>query len=463
MSDVARQYNLIGETLRQGIGDLLQGQAAGKALDIQAMKMGIESEDRKHRYAMENKRYKMEAEKHDHVIAAYKRAEADPVRKKNEAIAQTQLDLANKDATRGTLGIDTLWETEIWDDVWAEKVYKQTGIREHEGVFWQWEDGKPKRKLKHGELAQNTDVAGIMLANMDPLHHVRKTAEYETAKLEMMQKNKPEDGLEQEIWQAGFDAQKDTVERLNTQIEDMKAKPIKYLNAQIDTLGTFIQNSLDPTIHAVKYKELLDRRNGLIEQQNIMLQKQGKGLKHVWLYRPNGDPIQDFWIRPGESLAGHPDAKIYKKMHKLNTGETLSFDTPYSAKQAGQVASAIFSNSGMKFRMMQKLFAGDDEGASDDFRGMLKAINNATGTMELSDDDYKYRQVMNNFKDMGLEPRDGSITSANKNEAYERLHVFLKKKYPKATTEELEQRADDYYDVIDVAAEYNDTLLAQGQ
>jgi len=378
MSEVARQYNLIGETLRQGVGDLLQGQAAGKALDMQAMKMGIEGEDRRHRAAMENKRFKMEAEKHDHVIKAHKRAAADPRVKLAERQAQTKMDLYDKDATRGTLGIDTLWEAERWEDKWASDVYEKTGIREHEGVFWQWKDGKPQRKLKHGELAENTDVAGIMLGSMDPLHHVRKQAEYEGVKLEQLIKDKGKFG-DDEIWQVAKDAQQKTVEQLNAQIEDMEDKPIMYLNAQIDTLNSFMQNSGDPSMHEFSFKELSGKRAQLQAERIQYIKNQGGDppTYEVKVFKEDG--TLDYWKYVNKALSPMEDPDIQRvfALAKAQGRQVFLGEESPAIRDARQQKAAIAGSTPFNIGLLRANQQGGPEAAIEYTAQMFNAVNNA--------------------------------------------------------------------------------------
>ncbi|MHA2068421.1 MAG: hypothetical protein ACXABY_29000 [Candidatus Thorarchaeota archaeon] len=171
MSEVARQYNLIGETLRQGVGDLLQGQAAGKALDIQALQMGVQGEDRKFKRLMEAKRFNQEQSKIDENKARYDQARQDPTFVKEQAVAKAAMDSHNKPGTDFSLGIDTPAEKEWFDEKILPLMAKELGITRNEKGKYVDESGKV---LKDGELKQNTDIAGIMVGNMDPMHHVRK-------------------------------------------------------------------------------------------------------------------------------------------------------------------------------------------------------------------------------------------------------------------------------------------------
>jgi len=451
MSEVARQYNLIGETLRQGVGDLLQGQAAGKALDLQALRMGIQGEESKSTALHRDRQFKAQQKATDENARRYDQQRKDPSFQIQQQTAQAKLDEHNQWATDFSMGVDTDWEKELLKMKWQPEMEKVGYERRDDGSWW-----KEGKRMKHGEMKMDSDIAGIMLANMDPSVHVRKQYEIENEVLKDMAQSIKDGtaGPNEEATDRMFDQQKQLVKSLDNQLIDMEHSPIKYLNAQIDSLGDLMTGSLNPGIHALKYKEIVDRRNGLVEQQTKMAEAAGKttNLFKVHLYDSQGDIVFTDWLRKGESpmqSKKFQDFIVARKAEKLDT----YYDVPQSVKRANQAAVALLGNPAMKGVITQKFFSEGFDSASDAFRSVFNAAQSAAGGQIPIHDEYN--QIQNNFRAMGTNMFDGSVNFDNQEHHENRVLDWLKKQNPNMTPAEIDKRAAVYFSMLDTASAQN--------
>jgi len=244
------------------------------------------------------------------------------------------------------------------------------------------------------------------------------------------------------------------VEQLEGQLVDMDNAPIKYLNAQIDTLGDLMTGTLNPAVHAIKYKELVDRRNALVEQQTKLMEAEGRtsNLYQTHLYNSKGDIVFTDWLRKGESPMQSKKIQAFIAARKAQQLDTY-YDVPQSVKRANQAIGALLSNPALKATITQKFFNEGFDAASEAFRGIFDAAESAAGGQTAIYDEYN--QVQNNFRGMGINMFDGSVNADNILGHKQRVVDYLNKNMPNASVAEKKQKGEMYYKLLNLAAQIN--------
>jgi len=399
MADVAHQYNLIGETLRTGVGDLLQGAAAGKALDMQALQLGLKGEQQKFERVQRKKEFDLKQKSYDLNKRITDDKLNDPTIKRDRAIAEAQMETANKPGTEYSIGIDQPWEKEWFDDVIMPLVEKDLGITRNENGQFLSPEGEV---LKDHELKSNTDIAGVMIANMDPSHMVKKQLDLEKENLAQMgEKGYFDGGGTDAMKQKAIADQQKVVERLDSQIIDMKSKPIKYLNAQIDTLGDFMTGSLNPAVHMLKYKELSARRDGLIELAKSQNKAAGANLYQQKLYNANGDVIYSKWLH--KTVSPNQDKDIVTMMNaRQKMYKQTYLEKPATAERTTKTIAAITGSMGGSIALIQAYQDGGIEGAANVLRDIQNAAAVASGGEVMQRDEIA--DNLNKLRGKGIDP-----------------------------------------------------------
>ncbi|MHA2066200.1 MAG: hypothetical protein ACXABY_17650 [Candidatus Thorarchaeota archaeon] len=440
MSEVARQYNLIGETLRQGIGDLLQGQAAGKALDIRAMQMGIAGEQAKSDALHRDRQFKLEQKKFDENAKRHEEAKKTATYQLQEQTAQQKLDAANAWATDHSIGIDTDWEMENLKTKWLPELRKAGYNRKDDGSWW-----KGDKRLKAGEIKNDTDIAGVMLGNMDPSVHVRKQHEIESLRLQDMIKSAKEGtaGPDDDSVNRMIATQKSLVDQLEDQLVDMDNNPIKYLNAQINTLGDFMAGSLNPSIHMTKFKELSARRAAMVEERIARMKIAGNNPQtyQQLIYDSNGEVIYKKYLPKSITPMDDPDIRALFESRKKDGLQTY-IDQPAAAKRLDKMTQSIVGSMGGSISLMKAYRDKGPSGAADLITGIHNAGADALGLDRVDRPEIDRRLEM--YDRLGIDPKaeDFSLNGSKQKviDALNKGEILL-------------EEANKLFDTLDVIAE----------
>ncbi|MHA2068422.1 MAG: hypothetical protein ACXABY_29005 [Candidatus Thorarchaeota archaeon] len=174
-----------------------------------------------------------------------------------------------------------------------------------------------------------------------------------------------------------IDDQKAVVKQLNDQLVDMDAKPIKYLNSQINTLMDFMSGSINPSVHMVRYQELTARRKALIDKQIAQAKVQPK-LKLFSLYNSKGDVIHQKYLPEGITPQTDPEIQGYIKSRQTEGKQTF-YDVPNTVKMAEKFTASILGSPGMSAKVIGDIMSGNYEGATDTMFQIYSASQNAVG------------------------------------------------------------------------------------
>ncbi|MHA2064481.1 MAG: hypothetical protein ACXABY_08885 [Candidatus Thorarchaeota archaeon] len=297
MSEVARQYNLIGETLRQGIGDLLKGQAAGKALDIQAAEMGVRSEQQKSQALRQERSYKMELKRFEENQRQFDEnaKRQDRANKLQVTKDEYRMKNWNQQATRHTMGARTPWIRDLIVEKFEPQLAQKLGITHGDKGYER--NGKP---MSQGELWSDPDVVALFKANMeldDILPHQIKYEQEELAALKESMAN--DDSIDEATKKQVIEQQQKTIDMHIDQLRDKEAYPVKYLNARIDGIFQIMQNSPNADILAKELEHLTAERDFLLKRQIAEGKFRSKDFFKKTYYGPDGSE-KDRWL-PKES------------------------------------------------------------------------------------------------------------------------------------------------------------------
>ncbi|MHA2069654.1 MAG: hypothetical protein ACXABY_35270, partial [Candidatus Thorarchaeota archaeon] len=389
MSSVAHQYNLIGETLKQGIGGLMEGQARGKALEMQALKMGIESQERQNVHLSRMKQFQMEQDKFDENKRRYVEQRNDPKFLLEQDRSRETRRAMNRDATDFSLGIDQEWEKEWFDEKIMPLLSKHLGITKNERGQFVDKDG---RVIKHGEIKANADIAGLMLANLDVNHSLNKQLQVEEGRLAAMgEEGYFDGGLADDSEQQGkiIQDQKQIIKSIQDQMVDMEKKPIKYLNTKLDLLADIMAGSPDPSIHMVRFNELAARRNALLEERKASHSNAFKNLYQQKIYNENGDVIFSKYLHKSQSPNDDKELMMIRTVRD-RLGKRTYFDEPASAKRTTKAVSALTGSMAGSLAIMKAYQKGGIEGAAK----VIHDMNVASGAGK----DMMHDEVMDGLK-----------------------------------------------------------------
>jgi hypothetical protein len=411
---------------------------------MQAMQMGIQSQERTNEHLARQRNFEFQQKQYEDTSAT---------RELGQRTAQEQLKRAKEWATDKSIGVDKVWEKDNLTYKWLPEMEKVGYERRQlpDGSHGYWKNGK---RMRASEMASDSDVAGIIIGNMDPSFEVRKQYELEQGRLEELLGGMADDmyGGDEEAKNRIIDQQKALVQQYESQLVDMERAPIKYLNHQIDTLGDLMSHSLNPQIHMLKYKDLQDRRNALIEQQTKLAEAAGKttNLYQAHLYDCKGDIIFTDWLRKGESPMRSKRVQDFIKARKSQKLETY-YDVPQSVKRANQAISAYLSNSAAQANFIAAVASGDQDRASGALKSLFRAAEMAAGVQQ-EKEDAEIDKMYDHFRTMGINMFDGTTSPDNLARRKGRVIEYLKENFKGMSKQEMEQKAVPYFRMLNVAA-----------
>jgi hypothetical protein len=320
MSEVARQYNLIGETLRTGIQGMMDSAMQSKALDIRAQQVGADIEQSQFKQTMELNNYRMQREQHDKNMKltniALRKANAE------EAIAKVRQKSWNGDATLLSSGIDTPTEDGLVRAKMGKFNKHGFDLRMDEKGQEVWYEGD--RKLTEGELASNADFATLMADIMDLDMILTDNHKLESEKAEMIQL-KLQDAIENgspeiDMYRDQLKMQKERIGQIEGVIADKAAKPIKYLNNKINTIYEFIGKAKNPKALLPIGEALIAERNAELKLYEERMKAAGK--KHNWKYFPvydkNNKQLTSIAVVDGQDPR---TSKVFQNYQSVSLGE----------------------------------------------------------------------------------------------------------------------------------------------
>lgn len=337
MSEVARQYNLIGETLRQGIQGMLDSKLDNKALDLQAKKMGVEQKQRKFENTMKLQEFRNKQSLFDENLKVMQLAgqQADADKAKLKAAEEQK----NRGSTRFTIGFDTEIENKIGEaKIFPEMKKMGIELRMVNGKE-NFYDMSTNKIIPDGELASNADVAALLVKHMDVDLILEDNLKLEMESLESMQeqyvKAKQKGAPEAGSLETAIAVQKNRIQQITDKIGDRAAKPVRYLNYKINVMNELMQRARNPEFHKPFIESLIAERNAELKLLEAQLKARGEGSKIKWtyhdIYDENNDIVDKIAVMDGITVSNSPTFQLLEKTHgkKLYAGKRESVASQY--------------------------------------------------------------------------------------------------------------------------------------
>lgn len=350
MSELARQYNLIGETLRRGVGDLLEGQMQSDALDLTAAKMGLEEARSERNYSMELKKFRANQKERDDNAKRWERANALKLTQD-----EYRLNTMNEQATRHTMGANTPWmEEHIAEKIEPELtklgITYQVGPNGKGGYY---QNGQP---MTQAQLWSNGDVVALFKAYTELDDVLVPQIKFETQELKNLMSKTPEQlGVDPQTYKTMVEAQQQTVKLHQDQLAHKEKYPVKYLNQRINGIFRIMQSSPNQAVLNKELELLLAERNKLLDQQIAKGAMKSTDYEIITYYGPDGTKVNHRvpWNAPNvkaqvtqvmknEGLTTNPDigkqflgaedkteladtlTGLYKALEQIKTNKSLS-------------------------------------------------------------------------------------------------------------------------------------------